>query len=206
MEELLELSTDTVFDASQQSMLAETAHRTNVITVVLMVLVILTNIVAIVLLAISYKQSKRPKEVGERYKDYKRTVGNVVSVEKVAYYIKRYVKKEDDAIEKPKKDELALKIDKNAPSPVEKHTGNEVVYKTPEKLAEEQEALEIRKFRYRVFYEFTVQESGSLYTGECYVYEPGIINPGDIIEVVYDPSDPMRNFTDQNMPAGYLTN
>ena len=211
MEELMELATDTVFDAAQQSQLAEVAHRTNVVTVVLMSAVILVNIITIILLLIMYKRSKKPREISERYKEYVQTVGNVVSVEKVAYYIKRYVKKEDNeksgAAGDKKLDIPALLIDKKAPSPVEKSTGSEVVMKSPEEIAKEQDetTVEIRKFRYRVFYEFTVPESGNLYTGECYIYEPGIMNPGDIIEVIYKPDDPMINFTDYSMPAGYLS-
>lgn len=211
MEELLELTTDTMFDAAQQSQIAEIAHRTNVVTIVLMTAVIIINVTAITLLVIMHKNSKRPREFAERYKEYVQTVGNVVSVEKVAYYIKRYVKKEEPLEGDGKKsgktgDIPKLIIAKKAPSPVEKSTGSEVVMKSPEELAKEQEeaAIEIRKFRYRVFYEFTVAETGSLYTGECYIYDPSAVNPGDIIEIMYKPDDPMINFTDYSMPAGYL--
>lgn len=199
---------DTVLDASQQSELAQVAHMTNIITIMLVSMVILTNIVAIILLIVLHKQTKRPKNISERFKEYKTTVGNVVSVEKVAYYIKRYVKKEEplDSDGKKKKDDLP-KIGKSSPSVVEKHSGSEVILKSPEKMKEEaeKEQVEIRKFRYKVFYEFTVPETGNLYSGECYVYDPNAVNPGDIIEITYKPDDPMINFTDYSMPAGFLT-
>ena len=80
MEELLELSTDTVFDAAQQSQLAEVAHKTNVITIALMLMVVTVNIAAIILLVVFHKQTRRPRELGERFKDYQKTVGNVLTV------------------------------------------------------------------------------------------------------------------------------
>ena len=198
---------DTALDASQQSQLAEVAHRTDIVTIVLVAMVIVANIVAIVLLIVLHQQTKRPKNVSERYKHYKTTVGTVVSVQKVAYYIKRYVKKELELDEKGNAKGMKQPADaKPEVSPIEKHTGDEVVFKSPEKLAKEQEdaSLEIRKFRYKVFYEFTVAETGNLYTGECYIYNPSDLNPGDIIEVTYKPDDPMINFTDYSMPAGFL--
>lgn len=206
MEELLELSTDTILDASQQAHLAEVAHKTDVFTIVLLFMVVAANIIAIILLIVLHKQTKRPKNISDRYKSYKTTVGNVVSVEKVAYYIKRYVKKEDLDDNKKKKDDIGIKVDKSPAAAVEKVTENEVVFKSAEQIAKEQEetALEIRKFRYKVFYEFTIPESGNLYTGECYVYDPNAVNPGDILEVTYKPDDPMINFTDYSMPAGFL--
>lgn len=204
MEELLELATDTVLDASQQSRLAEISHQTDILTIVLIAMVIAANITAIILVLVLHNQTKRPKNISERYKSYKTTVGNVVSVEKVAYYIKRYVKKEEN--DEKKKDEIGVKVDKSAPVAVAKHTGSEVVYKSPEEIAKDQEnaSIEIRKFRYKVLYEFTAPETNNLYTGECYVYDPNAVNPGDILEITYKPDDPMINFTDYSMPAGFL--
>ena len=185
------------------------SHLTDVITIVLMSMVIAANIAAIILLIVLHKQMKRPKNVSDRYKEYKTTVGTVISVEKVAYYFKRYVKPEENTIDTSKKkdkDTLPSAGEKTTASVVEKHTGSEVVYKTPEQVAEENkaEALEIRKFRYKVFYEFTAEGTSNLYTGECYVYDPNAVNPGDIIEVTYKPDDPMINFTDYSIPAGFL--
>ncbi len=183
----------------------------NILTIVLAGIIILANVTAIVLLIAEHKRSKRPKNITERYKKYKITMGTVVSVEKVAYYFKRYVKNEDldttDINGKKKKvDTTKPTLKKGDISPVEKYTANEVVYKSPEKLEEEQNAasLEVRKFRYKVFYEFTIPDTGNLYSGECYVYDPNAVNPGDIIEVTYKPDDPMINFTDYSMPVGYL--
>ncbi len=207
MEDIIDTAIDTAIDAAAQERLTEIAHMTDVLTIVLISMVILANIVAIILLIVQYRQTRRPKNVSERFKQYTTTVGTVVSVEKVAYYIKRYVKKDttNESGDKKAKADIALS-DKKAPSPVEKYSGSEVVLKSPEELAEETEnaTLEIRKFRYKVFYEFTVPDSGNLYTGECYIYDPHAISPGDIIEVTYKPSDPMINFTDYSMPAGFL--
>lgn len=183
----------------------------NILTIVLAGIVILANVTAIVLLIAEHKRTKRPKNVTERYKTYKTTIGTVVSVEKVAYYFKRYVKNEEldntDINGKKKKiDTTKPTLKKDDISPVEKYTANEVVYKSTEKIEEEQKAasLEVRKFRYKVFYEFTIPDTGNLYSGECYVYDPTAVNPGDIIEVKYKPDDPMINFTDYSMPVGYL--
>ena len=74
MEELLELATDTVLDASQQSRLAEISHQTDILTIVLIAMVIAANITAIILVLVLHNQTKRPKNISERYKSYKTTV------------------------------------------------------------------------------------------------------------------------------------
>ena len=207
MEEFFDTALDTALDTASDGRLTEIAHMTDIITIALISMVIVANITAIILLIVLYRQTRRPKNVSERYKQYKTTVGTVVSVEKVAYYIKRYVKKEHPDEEDGKKKVSDLpKVHRSTASPVEKSDGSEVVLKSPEEIAAETEnaALEIRKFRYKVFYEFTIPDSGNLYTGECYVYDPHAVSPGDIIEITYKPGDPMINFTDYSMPAGYL--
>ena len=188
-----------------------TVRSVTILTVVMSSIVILSNVLAILLLIVEHHRTKRPKNVGERYKHYKTTAAKVISVEKVAYYIKKFVRKssseELDSVGNKKKDDVTNPlIDKDAPSHVEKSTADEVILKSPEQLAKEQSESheEIRKIRYRVFYEFTVADTGNLYTGECYVYDADAVNPGDIIEVTYNPDDPMNNFTDYNMPVGYL--
>ena len=146
------------------------------LTIILSVVVIVSNITAIVLVLVDQFRTRRPKNVSERYKEYKTTVGTVESVHKVAYYIKRYKPEnegEKDNNAKPAKDS------DDAP-------------------------LEVRKIRYKVFYKFTLPETGDLYSGNCYVYNDDELSPGDIIEITYKPDDPMVNFTDYNMPPGSL--
>ncbi len=168
----------------------EMARRASILTVILSLVIVISNIAAIVLLIVEHKHTKRPKNVSERYKSYKTAMGTVKSVKKVAYYIKRYDKK-----------------DSSGESIVEKSTETEVIIKSPEQIAKEQEesSLEIRKFRYKVHYEFTVSYTGKLYSGECYVYDSNTVNPGDIIEITYKPNNPNVNFTDYNMPVGFLS-
>ncbi|MBQ1546268.1 MAG: hypothetical protein IIZ59_01905 [Clostridia bacterium] len=151
------------------------------LTIALSVVVIASNIAAIILVLVDQFRSRRPKNVSERFKEYKTTVGTVVSVHKVAYYIKRYKPEE----EKTKNDNGGDENEKTVNNPADA-------------------PLEVRKIRYKVFYEFTLPDTGDLYSGDCYVYNDDEVSPGDIIEITYKPDDPMVNFTDYNIPPGYL--
>ena len=183
------------------SRMAEIAHLTDVITIVLVSIVIITNIVAIVLLIMMHKQTKRPSNPSMRYKTYRNTIATVVSVTKVAYYIKRYEKPDTDEEDdkKKKNDLLPSSGGKKTTSVVEKYSGSEIVYRSPDEVKKNGE---VKKYRYKVLYEFTPEGTENLYTGECYVYSPNTLMPGDIIEITYKPDDPMINFTDYSLPAG----
>ncbi len=187
------------------SRLAEIARLTDVITIVLVSIVIVTNIVAIILLIMMHKQTKRPKNPSERYKAYKNTIATVVSVEKVAYFIKRYEKPDPDSDDKPKKgaEPLPNSGGKRNASVVEKYSSDEIIFRSSEK---DEQIHEIKKYRYKVLYEFTPDGTENLYTGECYVYNSETLKPGDIIEITYKPDDPMINFTDYSLPAGISAN
>ena len=184
------------------SRMAEIAKLTDVITIVLVSIVIVTNIVAIILLLLMHNQTKRATHTSERYKTYKNTIATVVSVTKVAYYIKRYEKPEptNNDVSKKKSDELLPSSGgkKNA-SVVEKYSNDEIIFRSPDSIKDH---AEVKKYRYKVLYEFTPDGTENLYTGECYVYHPETVKPGDIIEITYKPDDPMINFTDYSLPSG----
>lgn len=66
---------------------------------------------------------------------------------------------------------------------------------------QKQEPHELEKSRYEVRYEFNT-DSGKTYYGEFYLYEENKnIAVGEELDVSYDPSNPMVNFTKFNAPV-----
>ncbi len=168
--------------------LKKISHQTDIVTVVLLGVVAATILFLIVYFVVVHKKTKKGKRDSDRFKNYETARGTITKIEKVPYYVKPY-----ENINELK-------------SAVEKSSSDEVIYIKKELAEKENEKKkELEKFRYRVFYEFGIDGVNALYSGEFFVYEESEkIQVGKKVEVRYDPSKPLANFTAYSAPVGFF--
>lgn len=166
--------------------LRKISHQTDIITFTLLGIVIATVLFLIVYFAIVHKKTKRGVRDNTRFNNYKTINGTITKIEKVSYFVKPYENRNE------------------IKSAVEKSSADEVVYLMKGLMEKENEKKqEFEKFRYKVFYEFSVDGGKDLYSGEFFVYEESDkVKVGKQVEVRYNPIKPMVNFTAYSAPVG----
>ena len=184
--------------------LQEITRQTNLVTFVMLAVICVVFLIAVAYLVYFHKTTKKPKRTLKRFKSYKEAAAEITHIEKVPYYVHRYERP-------PEKSEYLNESDTYRNS-----LGVERTYKrTDRELHNKNLCLDeirkdmdkpkneaVEKFRYQVRYEFST-DVNNLYSGECFVYEESEdIKVGKTIQIKYDPTNPMINFSAYSAPVG----
>ncbi len=202
--------------------LKEISRLTDIITVVLLVVIGLAILFLIIYSAVVHKKTKKPVRDVTRFNKYETVSAAITNIEKVPYYVSRYEKPD------PKNDPYSINYQKNEKKEFSLMTpavtgekfdklrrvdpiynSTRVITERDEEqattslagLGHKQKAVE--KYRYCVRYEFSIGDGNNLYSGEFFVYEENDnVKVGKNVDVKYDPSNPMVNFTSYSSPVG----
>ena len=186
------------FDNVDRDAIKEISRKTNMVTSIILIIVGAVFLIFVVYLVYLHITTKKPKRSAERFREYKTAEAKIIGIEKVPYYVQPYTPK-------PEKTEYLQVYERHGRSlsfnKANAEKNKMLIWENASK-SWEQPWKSVEKSRYKVRYEFSTN-SNNLYSGECFVYEESEdIQVGKTIEIKYDPTNPMVNFSAYSAPVG----
>ena len=201
---LLFFSGDFDFNNVDPEVIQEISQQTNMITSVILTVVIAVFLILVVYLVYFHITTKKPKRSTERYSNYKTTAAKITDVEMTSYFVKTYERSPEKPIEN--NDFYKKHINSNdvgRSRKINKENNQlEHLNQLRKSLDDKDRKDEVEKIRFKVRYEFST-DINNLYSGECFVYKKtDDIDVGKTIEIKYNPSNPMMNYSAYSAPIG----